>query len=58
MLNEMEFYRPPIKETHDENDDFQSQDNVPNWNTNIQAGIRATSFINLSKESTKTLLER
>jgi hypothetical protein len=43
-------YRPLVEEIQDENDDFQSQDNVPDsqdQSVNIQASARVKGFINL-----------
>jgi hypothetical protein len=46
-------YRPPTKEAQDENDNFQSQDNIlgsQDKATNIH-GVRIASFVDLFEES-------
>jgi hypothetical protein len=53
-------YRPLVEEIQDENDDFQSQNNVPNSpdrSVNIQVSGRAKGFVNLCEESTKLFIE-
>jgi hypothetical protein len=55
FLNNM--YRPPTKETKDDNDNFKSQDNIlgsQDKSTNIH-GARITSFMDLFEESMEFL---